>query len=185
MGFRRTILAGVRPRHIERIAAMKSQRFLNWVCYLVLVTFGTSNLTGCAVLSLADKSVTKEIGTETRPTKKLAKKDVGMVFTPKDDELIFRLQHQPHYREESRSIKEPSTNLGIAALMLTVGLAETVFLAGYLVETDKADSLKKEGIRTKAQTDEKLSLYDDDLELKPWVNKTALGVGLDVLLSLL
>ena len=164
---------------------MKSQRFLNWVCYLVLVTFGTSNLTGCAVLSLADKSVTKETGTETRPTKKLAKKDVGMVFTPKDDELIFRLQHQPHYREESRSIKEPSTNLGIAALMLTVGLAETVFLAGYLVETDKADSLKKEGIRTKAQTDEKLSLYDDDLELKPWVNKTALGVGLDVLLSLL
>ena len=98
---------------------------------------------------------------------------------------MFRLQHKPLYRKESRSIKEPSTNLGIAALMLTVGLAETAFLAGYLVQTDKADSLKKEGIRTKAETDEILPLYDDDLELKPWVNKTALGVGLDVLLSLL
>ena len=164
---------------------MKSQRFLNWVCYLVLVAFGTSNLTGCAVLSLAVKSETKETGTETRQTKKLAKKDVQMVFTPKDDELIFRLQHQPHYREESRSIKEPSTSPQIGTLMLAVGLVETAFLGLYLVETMDADSLKKEGIRTKAQTDEKLLLYDDDLELKPWVNKTALGVGLDVLLSLL
>ena len=122
---------------------MKSQRFLNWVCYLVLVAFGTSNLTGCAVLSLANKSVTKEIGTETRQTKKLAKKDVQMVFTPRGDELMFRLQHKPHYRKESRSIKEPSTNLGITALMLTVGLVETAFLANYLVESRQCRFLEK------------------------------------------
>lgn len=164
---------------------MKSQRFLNWVCYLVLVAFGTSNLTGCTVLALADKSVTKEVGTETRRTERLAKENVKMVFTPRGDELIFRLQRQPHYRKESRSIKEPSTNLGLSALMLAVGLAETAFLGLYLVETNDVDSLKTEGIRTKAETDTPLSLYNDDLELKPWVNTTALGVGLDVLLSLL
>ena len=53
---------------------MKSQRFLNWVCYLVLVAFGTSNLTGCTVLALADKSVTKEVGTETRRNQKIGER---------------------------------------------------------------------------------------------------------------
>lgn len=83
---------------------MKSQKFLNSAC-LVLIAFGTSNLTGCAAL-LLKQIVTKqkEVGTETRLTQKLAKKDVKMVFTPKNDEFIIRLQHEPHYRKESRSI---------------------------------------------------------------------------------
>ena len=161
---------------------MKSQRSLNWVCYLMLVAFGTSNLMGClSVLALAGRS-TKEIGTETRPTQKLAKKDIKMVFTPKDAELIFRLQHEPHYREESRSIRKSSPNSNVGLPMLAVGLAELIFLTGYMVEYIQVDSLKKEGFRTRAETGENLTFYDDDLELKPWVNPTALGIGLDLLL---
>ena len=45
-----------------------------------------------------------------------------------------------------------------------------------------ADSLREEGIRTKAQTDARLWLHDDDLKFKPWANATALGIGLDFLL---
>ena len=161
---------------------MKSQRFLNWVCYLVLVAFGTGNLTGCSVLVLAETSITKETGTQTRPTSKKVKEDVEIVFSPRDDELILRLQHHPHYREESRSIRETSTKLNTFPLMLTIGLAETAFFASYLFETMDADSLKEEGIRHKSQTNESLWLHDDNLELKPWVNKTALGVSLDILL---
>ena len=161
---------------------MKRQRFLNWVCYLVLVAFGTSNLTGCSALALAQRSVTKEAGTETRQTEKVVKEDVEMVFTPSGDELMFRLQHQPHYRKERRTIKAPSTTPQTGTLMLTVGLAEMLFLAAYTVESMDVDSLKSEGIRHSSQTDEDLFLHDEDLELKPWVNKTVLGVGLDILL---
>lgn len=180
-GFRRTILAGVRPRYIERIATMKSQRFLNWVCYLALVAFGMSNLTGCSVLALAGRS-TQETGTETRPTQKLAKKDVKMVFIPKYDELIFRLQHEPHYREESRSIRKISTDPYVKKLMPLVGLTEFLLIIAYAFEATDVDSLKKEGIRYKG--DMSLWFHDDDLELKPWVNKAAIGIGLDFLLWL-
>lgn len=161
---------------------MKRQRFLNWVCYLVLVAFGTSNLTGCSALALAQRSVTKEAGTETRRTEKVVKEDVEMVFTPSGDELMFRLQHQPHYRKESRTIKVPSTSPQTGTLMLAVGLAETLFLIGYGLEYVVVDSLKEEGIRHKSQTNAPLWLHDDNLEFKPWVNTTALGVGLDILL---
>lgn len=176
---------GMRSRLIKRIAIMQRQRFLNWACYLMLITFGTSSLTGCSVLALAAKPTPKKIGTETRPTKKLAKKNVEMIFTPKDDELIFRLQHQPHYLEESRSVKKPSGTTSEAAhlMMLAVGLAETLFLLNYGIEYVIVDSLKKEGIRRKES--DYIWLHDDDLELKPWVNKTALGVGLDMLLGFL
>lgn len=162
---------------------MKSQRFLNWVCYLVLVAFGTSNLTGCSALALSVKVGPKKIvRTETRETREVVKKDVEMVFTPKDDELICRLQYKPHYRAQTRSVKKTELGGGTALLMLAVGLAETGFLAAYLFESMQVDSLKSEGIRHRSQTDEDpFFLHDDDLELKPWVNKTALGVGFDVL----
>ncbi len=165
---------------------MKSQRFLHWVCYLVLVAFGTSNLTGCTVLSIAAQSETKETGTETRQTKKLAKKDVEMVFTPKNDELIFRLRHQPHYRKESRSSKEPSISPQTANLMRAVGLAEALFLLVYGTEYMVVDTtVKTKGSRTKAEANFPLWLHDDDLELKSWANIAVLGVGLDVFFSLL
>ena len=161
---------------------MKSQRFLNWVCYLVLVAFGAGNLMGCSVLLLGERSITKETGTQTRPTPKKVKEDIEMVFTPRGDELMFRLQHQPHYREESRSIRETSTKGRSVPLMLTIGLVETLFLLSYGIEYARVDSLKKEGIRHKGQTDKNLWLHDDALELKPWVNKTALGAALDIFL---
>ena len=165
---------------------MKSQRFLNWVCYLVLVAFGTSNLTGCSALALSVKVGPKKIvRTETRETREVVKKDVEMVFTPKDDELIFRLQHQPHYREESRSIRESSGSPGNEGLAYLVGIFETMFLGIYIAEKIEVYDLKKAGIRTKAQTDVELHLHDDDLEPKPWVNATALGAGLDLLFLLM
>ena len=161
---------------------MKIQRFLNWVCYLMLVAFGTSNLIGCSVLLLGERSITKKVGTETQQTEKVVKEDVEMVFTPRDDELIFRLQHRPHYQEESRSIRKTSSEGRSFPLMLTIGLAETLFLLGYGIEYVTVDSLKEQGIRYKGQTDENLWLYDDNLELKPWVNATALGAALDIFL---
>ena len=164
---------------------MKSQGCLNWVCFLVLVAFGTSNLTGCSVVSLVETSRTIEAGTETRQTQKLVKKDVELVFTPKKEKFIVRLQRQPHYRALSRSIKKPSKSLMYSWPIIGVGLAEISFLGLYLFEASEVDSLKDEGVRTKSQTDKKLLLYDDDLKPKSWVNKTALGVGFDVLLSVL
>ena len=164
---------------------MKRQRFLNWVCYLVLVAFGTSNLTGCSALVLAQRSVTKDAGTETRRTEKVVKEDVEIVLTSRGDELMVSLQHQPHHRKEIRTIKESSGRSGNEDLAYLVGAFETMFLGLYIAEKLDVYDLKKAGIRTKAQTDAELQFHDDDLEPKPWVNATALGAGLDLLFLLM
>ena len=167
---------------------MKSQRFLNWVCYLVLVAFGTGNLMGCAVMALtAPGKKTKKVERQ-KNTQEIVKKDVKIVFKPMDDELIVHLQHIPRYQIEERSTTTTEfdpfpPNEELLLPMAAVGLAEALFLVAYYVEEDRVDSLKtNEGIRHKSQTNTPLWLYDDDLELKPWVDKTALGVSLDITL---
>ena len=167
---------------------MKSQRFLNWVCYLVLVAFGMGNLTGCAVMALtAPGKKTKETERQNN-TQEIVKKDVKIDFKPMDDELTVHLQHIPRYRIEERSTTTTKfdpfpPNEELLLPMAAVGLAEALFLVAYYIEGDKVDSLKtNEGIRHKSQTNENLWLHDDDLELKPWADKTALGVHLDVAL---
>lgn len=164
---------------------MKSHRFLNWTCYLVLVAFGTGNLTGCSALVLAQRSVTKDAGTETRRTKKVVKEDVEIGLTPGGDELMVSLQHQPHHQKEIRTIKESSGRSGNEGLAYLVGLFETMFLGLYIAEKIDVSDLKKAGIRTKAQTDTELQFHDENLEPKPWVNATALGAGLDLLFLLM
>ena len=57
-----------------------------------------------------------------------------------------------------------------------------MFLGFYAAEYITIDSLKSAGSRHK-EKDRTFLFYDDNLELKPWVNKTALGVGIDLLLS--
>ena len=82
---------------------------LNWLAYRVLMLLLIFSLTGCTVARMVEISsgigVEKTvIDTETRNTSKLTRKDVKLVFTPIRDGLGFRLQYQPHYATESRSV---------------------------------------------------------------------------------
>ena len=165
---------------------MKSQRFLNWVCYLVLVAFGTGNLMGCTVITLIGSPRKETFETKRKLTQE---KDIKIVFEPMDDELIVHLQHIPRYQIKERSTTTAEFDAHfrdgepLLLPMAVVCLAEVLFLVAYLTGEEIVDSLKtNEGIRHKSQTDKTLWFHDDDLELKPWVNKTALGVGLDMAL---
>ena len=82
---------------------------LKYLGKLILIALLACSLTGCTVVRIMEISSglgVKQtvLGTETRNTSKLERKDVKLVFTPIGNGLGFRLQYQPHYRVERRSI---------------------------------------------------------------------------------
>ena len=143
---------------------------------LILVVLLACSLTGCAVVRVMEISsghgVEKaRFGTETRNTSKLIKKDIAWSFTTIGDGLGFRLQYQPHYRVEHRSVvKYYSDRRDVGWVSLFLALAETfVFAAGFfgLMEVDE-------------------STGDSDWiwsEANPWARAAVIGVPLDYLIT--
>ena len=155
---------------------------LNWLGNLILIAIVASSLTGCAVVRLMEVSagigVRKEvIDTETRRTDKIVEKDVKLIFTPIGDGLGLRLQYQPHYEVQNRSIVKYhgggsflSTLIGTAEL-----LAFTFATAQWLnlLEEDEDRSFDLPEVKTNWAA------------LKTWEKTVIIGVPSDFLLRIM
>ena len=86
---------------------MKKKVFLKKVSYVVIVTLGMSNLTGCigAIWTLMLTEGRTHYRTEKRETQELAKKDVTLAAKTTEEKLDFDLYYLPRYQIQSRSIK--------------------------------------------------------------------------------
>ena len=151
---------------------------LNWLGNLILIAIVAGSLTGCSVVRLMEVATGQKtvIDKETRKTEIEKKKDVKLSLSPMGDGLGLRLQYQPHYEVQSRSIMR--SRGGDDFLSSSIAWAEfftlmyvTMDLFGLLDYLEESDSSEESDASSR-----------DWSTLKTWEKAVIIGVPSDFLL---
>ena len=151
---------------------------LNWLGNLILIAIVAGSLTGCSVVRLMEVATAHKtvIDKETRRTGIEKKKDVKLSLSPMGDGFGLRLQYQPHYEVQSRSIMRSrggdnflSSSIAWAEYFTLMYVAMDLFgLFDYLEDSDSPEESEASSL--------------DWSTLKTWEKAVIIGVPSDFLL---